>query len=155
MDHTCFPFFNEDSWVTSSFPHMCPAAVLGGPTQTLASSSEGRSPCFSQCFYFLHRVRFGGLPERGLLGTGLGQADTSDSSDLNESRMVRGGCKRVSPWIYGVGTTSQRGSKRLKGPDPTHVPPSRGQSNSNIDLATGGVTDIPLLPCPAGNSVGR
>ena len=35
-----------------------------------------------------------------------------------------------------------------------HVPPSRGQSNSNIDLATGGVTDIPPLPCPAGNSVG-
>ena len=130
MDHTGFPVFNEDSWVTSSFPHMCPAAVLGVPTQTLASSSEGRSPCFSQCFYFLHRVRFGGLPERGLLGTGLGQADlgedTSDSSDMTESRMVWGGCNRVSSWRHGVGTTSQRGAKRLKGPDPTYVPPSRG-----------------------------
>ena len=83
-----------------------------------------------KAFYFLHRVRFGGLPERGLLGTGLGQADlgedTSDSSDLDESRMVRDRCKRGSSWSHGVGTTSQRGSKRLKGPDPTYVPPSRG-----------------------------
>ena len=34
--------------------------------------------------------------------------------------------------------------KRLKGPDPTYLPPSRGQSTSQAGSVIGGVTDTPL-----------
>ena len=50
-----------DSWVIAPSSHMCPAAVLGGTTKTLAPSSGGHSPC--NAYNFLHRVRFGGLAE--------------------------------------------------------------------------------------------
>ncbi len=61
-------------------------------------------------FYFLHQVRFGGLSEEGLCGTGLGyaeqEAEVSDSSDLDESRVVKGRYKRDLSWSHGVGATS-------------------------------------------------
>ena len=93
------------------------------PHKHWLSAVEGTVLASVNAFYFLRFcVCFGGLAAGGLLGTGLCQADlgedTSDSSDLNESQIVRGGCKRVSPWSYGVGPTSQLGSKRLKCPDP-------------------------------------
>ena len=99
--------------------HICALLqFLEVPRKHWLPAVEGTVLASVNAFHFLHRVRVGGLPAGGLLGTGLGQADlgddTSDSSDLHESRMVRGGCKRVSPRSYGVGTTSQRGSKRLK-----------------------------------------
>ena len=68
--------------------------------------------------------------------------DSSDSSDLDESRVVMSRCKRGSSWGQGVGSTSQRGSKRPKGSDQMYVCPLRGQTNSQAGLVTGGVTDI-------------
>ena len=116
-------------------PHICALLQFSEvPHKHWLPAVEGTVLASVNALYFLHRVRFGGLPVGGLLGTGLGQADlgvdTSDSSDLEESLMVRGRCKRGSSWSHGVGSTSQRGSKRLKGPDPTYLPLSRGQSNS-------------------------
>jgi hypothetical protein len=106
---------------------------------------EGTVIVSVNAFYFLHRVRFVGLSEGGLLlGTVRGyeelEADTSHSSDLGESRMIRGRCKRGSSWGHGVGTTSQQGSKRLKGSDQTYVYPLRAQINSKAGLATVGET---------------
>ena len=147
MDHTCFPLGGGDSWVTSSSPHICPAALLGGPTQTLASSSGGHSPRLSQCFPVSTSRAFW-WPSCGRSAWNWswpGTLDTSDSSDLDESLMVRGRCKRGSSWSHGVGTTAQQGSKRLKGPDPTYVTPSLRQSNSKVGPVTGGVTDISPL----------
>ena len=96
-------------------PHLCALhQFLEVPQKHWLPAVEGTVLASVDAFYFLHRVRFGGLPAGGLLGTGLGQADlgedTSDS-DLDESRMVRGRCKRGSSWSHGGGTTSQRGSK--------------------------------------------
>ena len=88
------------------------------------------------------------------LGTGLDPADLGeDTSDLDASRMIRSRCKRRSSRGHDGGTISQRGSKRLKGHDPTSLPPSCGRRNSQADPVLGGVTNS-TLPCLAGSSMG-
>jgi hypothetical protein len=97
---------------------------------------EGTVLASVNAIYIQHHVRFGGLSEGGLLGTGLGyvelEVDTSDVSGLDESRMVRDRCKRGSSWSHSVGATSQQGSKQLKGYDQTYVyPPLAHGMDSN------------------------
>ena len=126
-----FSLGGGDSWVVGIRgllhpPHICALLqFLEVPQKHWLPAVEGTVLASVDAFYFLHRVRFGGLPKGGLLETGLGHTelgeDTSDSSELDESRMVRGRCKRGSSWSHGVGSTSQRGSKRPKGSDQTYV----------------------------------
>ena len=97
-------------------PHICALLqFLEVPQNHWLPAMESTVLASVKAFYFLHRVRFGGLPEGGLLETGIGHTDlgedASDSSDLDESIPVRGRCKRGSSSSHVVGSTSQRGSK--------------------------------------------
>ena len=72
-------------------PHLCALhQFLEVPQNHWLPAVEGTVLASVKAFYFLHRVRFGGLPEGGLLETGIGHTDlgedASDSSDLDESR---------------------------------------------------------------------
>ncbi len=158
-------FYTTQGWIVHVFPwvvgirgllhpsHICALLqFLEVPHKHWLSAVEGTVLASVNAFHFLHRVRFGGLPVGAPLGTGLDQADLGeDTSDLDASRMIRSRCKRRSS--RGGGTISQRGSKRLKGHDPTSLSPSCGWRNSQADPVLGGVTNS-TLPCLAGSSMG-
>jgi hypothetical protein len=153
VGHTCLSLGYRDPWVVASSSYMSLAAILGGPTSTLALSSGKHSSSFSQAFYFLHRVLFGGPSEEVLCATGLGCAKqeegASDSSDLEEPRAGKGRYKR------GVGAIPQREPKRLKRSRQTIVYPRRVLLVSAAGSAKSGVPDILSPSCLAGHGMGE
>ncbi len=105
MGHTCLSVGGRDPWVVASSSYMRLAAILGGPTSTLALSSGKYSSRFSQCLLLFTWCAIWGPSERGLCETGLGcaeqEADASDSSDLEEPRVGKGRYKRGSSESHG------------------------------------------------------
>ena len=78
-------FYTTQGWIVHVFPwvmgirgllhpsHICALLhFLEVPRKHWLPAVEGTVLASVNVFHFLHRVRFGGLPVGGLLGTGLG-----------------------------------------------------------------------------------
>jgi len=126
-------------------PHICALLqFLEVPRQYWLPAMEGTALASVRAFYFLHRVRFGGRPEGGLLDTGHGHTsreDASDSSETDEPRPVRTRCKRGSSPSPNNGAIRHREWGRSGGPHSPYEYPRRGQTTTEVDPVTVGVTD--------------
>ena len=101
-----------------------------------------------QAFYFLHRVRFGGLPRGDLLGSDqahIGFEEDSDSSDLDDTSTVGGNCQRRLSRGPDTGAIPQRVTRQRS--SSSCMLSECSTSNPSAISATG---SNPPLPCLSG-----
>ena len=163
-------FYVQQGWVVHVFPwvvgirglvhppHICALLqFLEVPRKHWLPIVESTVLASVQAFYFLHRVRFGGLSKGDLLGSSqahIGLEEDSDSSDLDDASTVGGSCRRKQSRGPDTGALPQCVTRQRS--DTSCMMLECNPSNPSAISVTGSNPPLPCLnvaeTCPAGQN---